>query len=81
MARSKEINGVDRERLDMFRQKMKTLGIVVPPGDDVEVSAPLGVKMRASYNELMQLLTLEIIEKPIFVPEAQIWKIVESGTA
>jgi hypothetical protein len=59
---------------------MKTFGVEVPEGDDVEIGAPLGVKMRATYDEPAQILTLTILEKPMFVPEAQIWNIVESGT-
>ena len=81
MAKTKEITGVDRDRLNAFRGKMKKLGVEVPEGDDVEVKAPFGVKMRATYNEDAQILTLEILDKPIFVPESQIWTVVDSGTA
>ncbi|HMT08887.1 MAG TPA: hypothetical protein PKA82_12855 [Pyrinomonadaceae bacterium] len=81
MAKVKEIENVSRERLDQFRAKMKGYGVTVPPGDDVDIDAPLGVKMHATYNESAQVLTLEIIEKPMFVPESQIWSIVDSGTA
>ena len=80
MAKIKEINDIDRDRLNQFRRKMKSFGVEVPEGDDVEISAPLGVKMRAAYDEPAQLLTLTILEKPMFVPESQIWSIVESGT-
>ena len=81
MAKKKEIENVSREKLNTFRAKMKGYGVTVPPGDDVAIDAPLGVKMHATYDETAQILTLEIVEKPMFVPESQIWSIVESGTA
>ena len=79
MAKTKELTGVTREKLDQFRGKMKKFGVEVPDGDDVELKAPMGVKMRATYNEAVEILTLEILDKPVFVPEAQIWSIVEGG--
>lgn len=81
MAKIKEIENVSRERLNQFRAKMKSYGVTVPPGDDVDIDAPMGVRMHAKYDEAAQTLTLEIIEKPMFVPSSQIWSIVESGTA
>ncbi|MBL8181966.1 MAG: hypothetical protein JNL64_10200 [Blastocatellia bacterium] len=81
MANTKTITGVDRSKLDSFRGKMKKFGAEVPDGDDVEIKAPFGVKMRASYVESAETLTLEILDKPVFVPESQIWSIVDSGTA
>lgn len=80
MAKTKDLTGITREKLNGFRGKMKKFGVEVPEGDDVEVKAPLGVKMRAIYNEPAKVLTLEILEKPVFVPEAQIWSIVDGAT-
>lgn len=79
MAKTKELTGVTREKLDQFRSKMKKFGVDVPAGDDVEIIAPMGVKMRATYEETAAILTLEILDKPIFIPAAQIWSIVEGG--
>jgi hypothetical protein len=80
MASKKELTDITREKLDGFRGKMKKFGVNVPEGDDVQINAPMGVKMRAKYDETAQTLLLEIVDKPIFVPEAQIWSIVEGGT-
>ena len=80
MANTKELTAITREKLDIFRGKMKKFGVEVPEGDDVEIKAPMGVIMRAKYDEPTQILLLEILDKPIFVPEGQIWSIVESGT-
>ena len=79
MANTRELTGITREKLDAFRGKMKKFGVEVPEGDDVEVKAPFGVKMRATYDDTVEVLTLEILDKPIFVPESQIWSIVEGG--
>lgn len=80
MAKTKDIHKITREKLNGFRAKMKKYGVAVPEGDDVEVKAPLGVKMRAVYDEPSQILTLEILEKPVFVGEAQIWSIIDGAT-
>ena len=79
MANTRELTGITREKLDAFRGKMKKFGVEVPEGDDVEVKAPFWVKMRTTYDDAVEVLTLEILDKPIFVPESQIWSIVEGG--
>jgi|GWRWMinimDraft_5_1066013.scaffolds.fasta_scaffold103439_1 hypothetical protein len=80
MASTRELTDITREKLDVFRGKMKKFGVEVPEGDDVEIKAPIGVKMRAKYDEASQTLSLEILDKPIFIPESQIWSIVDGGT-
>jgi len=81
MANTKELTAITREKLNAFRGKMKKFGVEVPEGDDVEIKAPFGVKMHAKYDEAAETLTLKIRDKPMFVPESQIWSIVEGGTA
>lgn len=75
----KLFENVTREKLDEFRGKMNKYGVNVPDGDDVEIKAPLGVRVQATYDENAQTLTLRIVEKPVYVPESQIWSIVETG--
>lgn len=58
---------------------MAKLAVYIPEGDDVDIKAMFGVRMHATYDETSQTLTLEITDKPIFVPESQIWSFVESG--
>lgn len=81
MANSKTLTGISRSRLDRFRAEMAKLGVAIPEGDDVDIKAMFGVKMHATYEEAAETLTLEIIDKPIFVPESQIWSFVDSGAA
>ena len=81
MPTTKTLTGIDRARLDCFRTEMAKLGVAIPEGDDVDIKAMFGVKMHATYDESTETLTLEIIDKPIFVPESQIWSFVDSGAA
>ena len=73
----KTYNGVTRADVDKIRGGLGKYGIAVPDGDDVEVKGPLGVKMRVAYDEAAQALTLAILEKPGYISEGQIWKVIE----
>ena len=79
MADHKEFTGVTREKLETIRKDLAKRGIKIPKGDDVEVDGPLGVKIQVTYDETARKLKLEINEKPIFITENQIWKVIESG--
>jgi hypothetical protein len=68
-----------REDVNKVRRELGKFGIKIPDGDDVEVKGPLGVKMRVVYDEPNQTLSLTILDKPGFVSEAQIWKVIESS--
>ncbi len=71
-------NGVTRADVNKIRSGLGGYGISIPEGDDVEVTGPLGVKMRVQYDEPNKTLTLGIIDKPGYVPESSIWKVIES---
>ncbi|MEP7212348.1 MAG: hypothetical protein ABI791_04700 [Acidobacteriota bacterium] len=79
MADQKEFSGISREHVETIRKGLSKRGIKVPAGDDVEVAGPLGVKVQMTYDEGQKLLRLRIIDKPIFVTQNQIWKVIESG--
>ncbi len=81
MVDHKEFKNISRERLTGVRTSLAKQGIAIPNGDDVEVAGPLGVKLRAIYDEPKKTLRLEIIDKPIFIPKSQIWKVVDRGAA
>jgi len=74
----KSYTPVTRADVDKIRSGLGKFGIKVPDGDDVEVSGPLGVKMQVTYDEPNQTLDLAILNKPGFVSENQIWKVIES---
>jgi hypothetical protein len=70
--------GVSRSDVDRIRGGLGKFGIKMPDGDDVEVKGPLGVKMHVRYDEPKETLTLEVVDKPGFVSEDQIFKVIES---
>jgi len=75
----KTYTGIRRADVDKIRGELGKYGITIPEGDDVEVKGPLGVKMRVIYDEPNESLNLTILEKPGYVTEGQIWKVVEMG--
>lgn len=76
----KEYDGINRSELGRLRARLAKENIVVPPGDDVSIEAPFGVELQATYDEAKEILKICILKKPFYVPESQIWKIVDSGT-
>jgi hypothetical protein len=76
--KERSYSGVTRAHIGKLRSGLGKFGITIPEGDDVEVKGPFGVKMQVQYDEPTQNLNLAIIDKPIFVSHAQIWKIIES---
>jgi len=77
----KQYGGINRNELVNLRKDLAGEGIVVPEGDDVEVQGPFGVKLRATYDEQKETLKICITKKPFYIPESEIWKIVDAGTA
>ena len=77
----KQYGGIKRDELANLRKDLADEGVIVPVGDDVEVQGPYGIKLRATYNEQKETLKICITKKPFYVPESEIWKIVDAGTA
>jgi hypothetical protein len=76
---TKSYKGVTRDDVDKIRTELGKYGITIPQGDDVEVKGPLGVKMHVVYEEPNETLNLTITNKPGYISEAQIWKVIESS--
>ncbi len=81
MPESKQYGGITREELVNLRKDLAREGVNVPEGDDVEIKGPFGVELRAIYDEAKETLKIRITKKPFYVPESEIWKIVDTGTA
>ena len=81
MTDHREFTGISRAKLNGLRSDLAKWGVEIPEGDDVEVKGPLGVKLRAVYSEPNETLRLTITDRPAFVSEKQIWKVVENGAA
>ncbi|MEQ1922666.1 MAG: hypothetical protein ABL952_09170 [Pyrinomonadaceae bacterium] len=79
MSETKVFTDVSRERLTRFRRELAQWGVKVPDGDDVEVTGPFGVILRAIYDEALKTLSLSIVEKPMLIPESQVWKFVDNA--
>jgi hypothetical protein len=77
----KYYGGITREELAHLRKDLKGEGVTVPEGDDVEFAALFGVRLSATYDESKETLKICITKKPFFVPESEVWKIVDAGTA
>ncbi|HEX8370250.1 MAG TPA: hypothetical protein VF604_17005 [Pyrinomonadaceae bacterium] len=77
----KHYGGITREELAHLRKDLAKEGVIVPAGDDVEFKGLFGVHLRAIYDEAKETLKICITKKPFFVPESEVWKIVDAGTA
>ncbi|MCA1622944.1 MAG: hypothetical protein LC768_08280 [Acidobacteria bacterium] len=81
MPECKYYGGIKREELVKLRKDLAEEGISVPAGDDVSVAGPYGIELRATYSEAKETLRICIIKKPFYIPESEIWKIVDTGTS
>ncbi len=81
MPEYKYYGGITRTELQSLRRDLAVEGINVPEGDEVEISGPFGIKLSATYDEAKETLKICITEKPFYIPESSVWKIVDTGTA
>ena len=77
----KQYGGITREELAKLRKDLAREGVNVPEGDEVTVEGPFGIELQATYNEAKETLKICITKKPFYIPESEIWKIVDAGTA
>jgi hypothetical protein len=77
----KYYGGITGQELMHLREDLEKEGIRLPPGDDVRVTGPYGIELRATYDETKETLTICITKKPFYIPESEIWKIVDTGIA
>lgn len=77
----KYYGGITRAELKNLREDLAKEGIAIPSGDDVTVEGPFGVRLQATYDANKETLKICIIKKPFYIPESEIWKIVDAGTA
>ena len=77
----KKYGGITRTELNRLRLDLEKEGIFVPEGDDVRFKGVFGVELRATYDEEKETLKICITKKPFYIPESEVWKIVDAGTA
>ncbi len=75
----KQYGGITRVELNLLRAELSKEGVSLPEGDDVAVAAPYGIELQATYHEAHETLKICITKKPFFIPESEIWKIVDTG--
>ena len=81
MSDCKQYDGITRLELAHLRKYLANEKVIVPEGDDVAIEGPFGVKLRATFDEEKETLKICITEKPFYIPESQIWKLIDAGTA
>ena len=77
----KKYGGITRDELNRLRLDLEKEEVSLPAGDEVVVKGPFGIELRASYDEAKETLKICITKKPFYIPESEIWKIVDTGTA
>jgi len=77
MPDNKEYGGTSRDILNCIRKDLAGMGINMPEGDDGTIEYQ-GVKLFVSYFEAHQKLSVKILAKPVFVPEAMLWQLLEA---
>ena len=76
MADVKEYEGITESGLDNLRKDLQSVGITPPQGNSGTIEYQ-GVKLAINYDPPSQKLTLNIVEKPIFIPESLIWQMLD----
>ncbi len=77
----KQYGGITRAELGKLREDLAKEGVSVPEGDDVDIKGPYGIELTAAYNEAKETLKICITKKPFYIPESEVWKIVDTGTS
>ena len=80
MPNSKEYSSITRSRMDCLRQNLAAKGIMVPNADNVNAEY-MGVHLSINYDEANQLLKVDIVDKPVFMPESLIWGFIDNAVA
>ena len=76
----KKYGGITRAELNRLRQDLEREGVSIPEGDDVNFKGLFGVELRATYDEEKETLKICITKKPFYIPESEVWKVVDAGT-
>ena len=77
----KHYAGINRAELNELRKDLAKEGVTVPEGDDVEISGPFGILLRAIYDERGETLKICLTEKPFYIPEFKVWELVDRAAA
>lgn len=76
MAEEKEYPGINRSTLDCLKKDLQSMGIAPPEGDSGVIEYQ-GVKLSITYTEPAAKLSIQILNKPSFVPESLVWQLLD----
>ncbi len=76
MADSKDYDGIARPALDCLKNDLRSMGIDPPSGDTGTIEYQ-GVKLSITYVAGSQKLSIQIVNKPAFVPESLVWQLLD----
>jgi hypothetical protein len=76
MADSKDYTGIAQSTLDCLKTDLRSMGIDPPEGDSGTIEYQ-GVKLSISYDAGGQKLSIQIVSKPLFVPESLVWQLLD----
>jgi len=64
--------------MDCLWQNLISKGIAQQSSDSATMEY-MGVKLSMNYDEPTQLLKIDILDRPIFIPESLIWQFIDSS--
>jgi hypothetical protein len=76
MADQKEYPGIQRSALDCLKKDLQSMGITPPEGDSGTIEYQ-GVKLSIAYGSADEKLTIQILNKPAFLPESLVWQLLD----
>jgi hypothetical protein len=78
MPSAKEYPGTTRNRMDCLRQNLASKGITLLGTDSATIEYQ-GVRLSVNYDEPKQLLKIDILQRPEFIPESLIWGFIDNS--
>jgi hypothetical protein len=76
MPTQKKYQPIDRNAYEAIKQGLQERGMTSSPGNS-GVAETAGIRVRYSYSEKDQSLTLTILHKPFLIPAELVWKTIE----
>jgi hypothetical protein len=76
MSIQKKYQPIDRNAYEAIKQGLRERGMGSSSGNS-GLAQTAGVRVRYSYSERDQCLTLTILQKPFLIPAELVWKTIE----
>ncbi len=76
MAQQKDYPNIEPKTLDCLKSELQSMGITPPEGDSGTIDYQ-GVKLQVTYQASAQTLSVEMLQKPVFIPESLVWQLLD----